>query len=114
MRPDVIRALVGVATASIRPAFLHLQSHTTRGLRLPRRSFGGSHITSNPDRTNNVITSCNTDPEMDLPNLLSSRGLGSACLLRDAILSNADGTTVRLGDQMGTRTSIVVFLRHLA
>jgi hypothetical protein len=33
--------------------------------------------------------------------------------LRSAILTNADGEFVNLGDKMGKGTSIVVFLRHL-
>jgi hypothetical protein len=33
--------------------------------------------------------------------------------LRSAILTNADGELVNLGEQMGKRTSVVVFLRHL-
>jgi len=34
-------------------------------------------------------------------------------ILRSAVLTDADGELVRLGDRMGEGTSIVVFLRHL-
>mmetsp|Transcript_12497 Transcript_12497/g.16440 ORF Transcript_12497/g.16440 Transcript_12497/m.16440 type:complete len:104 (-) Transcript_12497:20-331(-) len=37
----------------------------------------------------------------------------TANALRSAVLTDADGNLVRLGDQMGKGTSIVVFLRHL-
>jgi hypothetical protein len=37
----------------------------------------------------------------------------TAKALRSAVLTDADGNLVRLGEQMGTGTSIVVFLRHL-
>jgi hypothetical protein len=37
----------------------------------------------------------------------------TAKALRSATLTNADGALITLGDQMGTGTSIVVFLRHL-
>jgi len=37
----------------------------------------------------------------------------TAKTLRSAILTDADGELVRLGDRMGEGTAIVVFLRHL-
>lgn len=37
----------------------------------------------------------------------------TAQTLRSAVLTNADGESVRLGDQMGQGTSVVVFLRHM-
>jgi hypothetical protein len=37
----------------------------------------------------------------------------TAKTLRSAVLTNADGESVRLGDKMGPGTSVVIFLRHL-
>jgi hypothetical protein len=37
----------------------------------------------------------------------------TAKALRSAVLTDADGNLVRLGEEMGKGTSIVVFLRHL-
>lgn len=108
MRSDVTRALAGVAAASIRTGFLHIPRPTMRSLYLPRR-FGGSPATSNADGTNN-ITPCDIEPEIRAP----PSPIRSVNLLRNAILSDANGTAVRLGDRMGPNTSIVVFLRHLA
>jgi len=38
---------------------------------------------------------------------------GSAQLLRQATLTNANGELKKLGDAMGPNTSVVIFLRHL-
>jgi hypothetical protein len=37
----------------------------------------------------------------------------TAKTLRSAVLTNADGESVRLGDKMGPGTSVVIFLRHM-
>jgi hypothetical protein len=53
------------------------------------------------------------DIPADVPptDLKSHRGSGR--LLRDAVLTNARGEAVRLGDSMGNGRSVVVFLRHM-
>ena len=106
MKAKVTRALVGAAAASLRSAFLPPLRATMR-VRCFRRNLGGVSDSSNPDSTNNDINHSDSDP-------VSLSRLKSASLLRNAILSSANGTNVRLGDRMGTDTSIVVFLRHLA
>lgn len=107
MRYDVTRALAGVATASICTGFLHLPRTTMRSISLQRRFSGSSPKVTDLDDTNDDTTPCAIEPETSSP-------IQSAGLLRNAFLSDADGTYVRLGDRMGPDTSIVVFLRHLA
>jgi len=56
-------------------------------------------------------TVCDIPTDVEVPDLLSEKG--SANKLRSAVLTNAAGDFVRLDDQMGDGTSVVVFLRHL-
>ena len=55
---------------------------------------------------------CEVSSDINIPDLVSTKG--SASILRNSILKNANGDDVRLGDCMGNDTSIIVFLRHLA
>ena len=55
---------------------------------------------------------CEVSSDINIPDLVSIKG--SASILRNSILKNANGDDVRLGDCMGNDTSIIVFLRHLA
>lgn len=55
---------------------------------------------------------CDTPEGLSSPDLVSQKG--SASILRSAVLTNADGDKVRLGDRMTQGTSVVIFLRHLA
>jgi hypothetical protein len=50
-------------------------------------------------------------PDVDPTDLMSQKG--SAQILRNAMLTNAAGDVIPLGDSMGQGTSLVVFLRHL-
>mmetsp|Transcript_4776 Transcript_4776/g.7261 ORF Transcript_4776/g.7261 Transcript_4776/m.7261 type:complete len:145 (+) Transcript_4776:42-476(+) len=75
-----------------------------------------SFFVGSPSTTVTKSTPC-ADDENDsttliVPDLVSSQG--SANILRQAILTNVKGERVMLGDSMGSDTSIVVFLRHLA
>jgi len=57
-------------------------------------------------------TPCDTPQDVvEGADLVSQKG--SAKILRSAVLTNADGKSIQLGDYMGDETSIVVFLRHL-
>ena len=64
-------------------------------------------------RSTNLLQSTVTDdapcatPDIDVPKGVTAK------LLRSAVLTNADGESVSLGDKMGPGTSVVVFLRHL-
>lgn len=56
--------------------------------------------------TTTTETPCAT-PDIEVP-----QGV-TANLLRSAVLTNADGQEVSLGEKMGQGASVVVFLRHL-
>jgi hypothetical protein len=51
------------------------------------------------------------EPPCATPDIIPPQVTANA--LRSAVLTDADGNLVRLGEQMGKGTSIVVFLRHL-
>lgn len=65
--------------------------------------------TTNDNDTNTNATIC------DMPtDVVQAPESVSAATLRSAMLTNAKGETIRLGDRMSDKgTSIVVFLRHL-
>jgi len=54
---------------------------------------------------------CDVPADAINPDLVSQKGSGK--LLRSAMLTDADGETIRLGDKMGKGTSVVVYLRHM-
>lgn len=56
-------------------------------------------------------TACDIPTDVTTQSLVSEKG--SAKVLRSAVLTNADGDSIRLGDQMGNGVSVVIFLRHL-
>lgn len=56
-------------------------------------------------------TPCDIPEDIVNPDLVSQKGSGN--LMRDVMLTDADGKVVRLGDKMGGGTSVVIFLRHL-
>jgi hypothetical protein len=76
----------------------------------------------NPVRSNSLersmgsseteTTVCDMPEGVEVRDLISQKGSGK--LIRSAILSNINGDIVRLGDEMGQGTSLVIFLRHLA
>lgn len=109
MRVDAIRAVAALTTTSFRTSFVHLnypilKSHCHR---LPRYYTSSSPLPSTSDSSDNdTVPRSSSSPSMG-PS-------GSTDILRDAILSTVDGGAVRLGDRMGSKTSVVVLLRHLA
>lgn len=56
-------------------------------------------------------TPCDIPTDVINPDLVSQKGSGK--LLRSAMLTDANGEVIRLGDKMGKGTSVVVFLRHM-
>lgn len=56
-------------------------------------------------------TPCDIPEDVINPDLVSQKGSGS--LLRDAMLTDVNDKTIRLGDKMGDGTSVVIFLRHM-
>lgn len=56
-------------------------------------------------------TPCDIPNDIVHPALVSQKGSGK--LMRDAMLTDVNGDTIKLGDKMGRGTSVVVFLRHM-
>jgi hypothetical protein len=54
---------------------------------------------------------CDIPDDIVNPDLVSQKGSGK--LMRDAMLTDVNGDTIKLGDKMGQGTSVVVFLRHM-
>ena len=109
------------STSAFAPVLLHprfsFNSGTFQG---PEESSRSALLLSSDKEGSSSTTPCDTPSEEDVQagavDLVSQKG--SAQLLRSAMLTNADGEKVQLGDSMGTSddadgTSIVVFLRHL-
>ena len=64
-------------------------------------------------QSNNNDSICDVSDDIKVPDLVNTKG--SATILRNYNkLKNANGKDIKLGDCMGTDTSIIVFLRHLA
>lgn len=96
----------------------------TTGAFVPSNSNGVSFPTS---RTTTAIigklhaekaldNDCECDTPSDegdvsVPSLVGTKGSGNA--FRSAILTDVDGNMIRLGDKMGQKKSVVIFLRHL-
>ena len=73
------------------------------------RSLSVSKLQSN----NNESSVCDISSDIKVPDLVNIKG--SATILRNYNkLKNVNGKDIKLGDYMGTDTSIIVFLRHLA
>lgn len=67
---------------------------------------GGLTTLSMSTGTDNAAPPCAMPNEV-IPDTVTAKAL------RSAVLTNANGETVRLDDKMGSGTSIVIFLRHL-
>mmetsp|Transcript_11114 Transcript_11114/g.32941 ORF Transcript_11114/g.32941 Transcript_11114/m.32941 type:complete len:117 (-) Transcript_11114:639-989(-) len=89
-------------------AFMHLpKRHSAVSTASTRYRTQQSSLTAKTD----FVGPCDAE-ELRVPDLVSSND--SAGILRQVSLTNANGDRVLLGELMGTDTSIVVFLRHLA
>jgi len=64
-------------------------------------------------RLRTLVYSVKTSDEVPCTSSNVVPELVTAETLRSAILTDAKGGSIRLGDKMGKGTSIVVFLRHL-
>ena len=89
---------------------LSLSSRKNIRYLLPTHRFASS-LAASKSNGSTSSTSCDVE-KLNVPDLGSSKE--AASILRSATLSNVNGETVRLGDYMGTETSIIIFLRHLA
>jgi len=95
-------AAMGFATPtsafqSVHPTALSQSSTITRTGQLFAVSTNNKQDESSPCAMPNDV----------IPESVTAQGL------RSAMLTNANGDKIRLGDQMGQGTSIVIFLRHL-
>mmetsp|Transcript_35163 Transcript_35163/g.84862 ORF Transcript_35163/g.84862 Transcript_35163/m.84862 type:complete len:121 (-) Transcript_35163:701-1063(-) len=120
MRPlqkfGVAASYLRAASSSSTGAAAFVQRHTKPDLSLPShnptaRSLSKVSHSKLSDSRGSACEVSNNDT-VRVPDLVAARG--SAATLRAALLKDASGDTVRLGDRMGPNTSIVVFLRHLA
>jgi hypothetical protein len=81
-------------------------------------TFGGTSVTTGSAKnialqrfmSSEKTTVCDM-PDVDPTDLMSQKG--SAQVLRKAMLTNAAGELIPLGESMGQGSSLVVFLRHL-
>lgn len=108
------RQLIGFAVAYSRvaslpstgSAFVHQTNHLSP---TSLSSFNPTRPLSKLSSNNGSV--CDVS-DIQVPDLVATSG--SAFTLREAILKDVNGESIRLGDRMGPDTSIVVFLRHLA
>jgi len=106
------------STSAFAPAPLHprFSSHSATTFQGHGSSSRSTLRLSTDNEGSSSTTPCDAPSEEDVQtgavDLVSQKG--SAQLLRSAVLTNADGEKVQLGDSMSADgTSIVVFLRHL-
>jgi hypothetical protein len=79
-------------------------------------SLQWKNVVRMPSQTSSLLYSSAVEPETTTPCSTPDVSIPvdvTAKALRSAILTNANGEMVSLGEQMGKGTSIVVFLRHL-
>lgn len=62
--------------------------------------------------TSLLMASSSAATPCDTPDIAIPEGV-TANVLRSAVLTNADGESIRLGDKMGSGVSVVIFLRHM-
>jgi hypothetical protein len=96
MRAFAAAVALGALVASSATAFQQTFVVPNRGA-VASRSFAFLQSTATP---------CDT-PDIEIPEGVTAR------MLRSAVLTNANGESVTLGDKMGSGTSVIVFLRHL-
>ena len=91
------------------PTYYHIARHSSFPPPASSRTLSNLSEEYSASSTSSV---CEVSSDINVPDLVSTKG--SASILRNSILKNANGDDVRLGDCMGNDTSIIVFLRHLA
>jgi hypothetical protein len=78
-----------------------------------RGGLAAAAASTRPNLGGLVLSSTTTDnAPCAMPNDVIPESV-TAKALRTAILTNANGETVRLDEKMGSGTSLVIFLRHL-
>jgi hypothetical protein len=101
-------ALTGGASAAFKlPTFgSKSTSVTTAGSSVSRNSMAVQRFMSSEEKA-----ICDMPDGVDATDFMSQKGSGD--ILRSAMLTNAAGEKVSLGDSMGSGSSLVIFLRHL-
>lgn len=101
--------LVALAASSRTDAFQAAPQVAAR----PAKNKKSSLVSSSRFMTSSVEKQQEEESPCATPDSIPPQVTANA--LRSAVLTNADGNLVRLGDKMGSDsdTSIVVFLRHL-
>lgn len=89
-------------------AFVPISPTKSSGVSFPaRKSTGSFHAKA----LENDCECASPEEDTSVPSMVATKGSGNA--FRSAILTDADGNMVRLGDKMGPNKSVVIFLRHL-
>ena len=110
-KQTIIPFMTHMICTSFSAAFIHQSKYISSRLtyRHTVRSLSVSKLQSN----NNESSVCDVSDDIKVPDLMNTKG--SAAILRNYNkLKNVNGDNIKLGDYMGTGTSIIVFLRHLA
>lgn len=99
---------VTIATAALAALAVSATAFQTHSSMMRRMAASSSIIlASSATGTTNGAPCAMPDNNMEIPPGVTAK------TLRSAVLTNADGESVRLGDKMGPGTSVVVFLRHM-
>ena len=111
MRFHLSVVAAAIAAATVVDAFAPIVPSTTSGNAITSTTTNNK----NNNRLNDGIVSLGATTDMVVPffaDIVKETGPAGR-MLRNSVLTNAQGDKVRLGDAMGTGTSVVVFLRHM-
>ena len=104
----VVGALAVGVVGAFQPALLQTKRTTAT---IPSTQFStattSSLYSSTLDQDTTEGSICDIPSNVQVPEDFTAAGL------RSAVLTDADGNIVRLGEKMGSGTSVVIFLRHL-
>mmetsp|Transcript_18851 Transcript_18851/g.21599 ORF Transcript_18851/g.21599 Transcript_18851/m.21599 type:complete len:123 (-) Transcript_18851:742-1110(-) len=119
VRHGLMLSVVALSRHQIRTGLTTTNAYTNyisfvRSSRSNRMITTRSSTTSmNSDKISSTSSICDTQPkDVESRSMLGKKGSGN--LIRSAVLSDVNGQLVKLGDRMGSDTSVVIFLRHLA
>ena len=101
-----LAASLAVAALGLASHASGFQSRVSTSNTAAGRSWTALAATTPTDLEQSTSSPC-AIPDGVIPESVTAQGL------RSAILTNANGELVSLGEQMGKGTSVVVFLRHL-
>lgn len=104
MKLTATKVLLGAALATT--SWISVESFRPMGS-VNARAVNGVSATSLKQSSTAASTPCDMPDVTDIPEGVTAN------VLRSAVLTDVNGNSVKLGDKMGSGTSIVIFLRHL-